>query len=48
MTIRYEGADRSGIPRVFGEGPQADVAYSRCAEAVRDYWQCPDCKHEWK
>lgn len=37
--IRYEAADRSGIPRVYGEGPQADVAYTRCAEAVLDYVQ---------
>lgn len=36
---RYIGADKNGIPRVYGEAKQADVAYTECAQAVRGYVQ---------
>ena len=36
-TTRYVGCDRSGIARVWGEAKQSDVAYTECAEAIRDY-----------
>lgn len=34
---RYIGADQSGIPRVYGEAKQDDVAYTECARAVQEY-----------
>lgn len=35
--VRYIGTDRSGIPRVYGEAKQADVAYTECTRAVLEY-----------
>ena len=35
--VRYIGADKNGIPRVWGEAKQADVAYTECLRAVAEY-----------
>jgi hypothetical protein len=35
--MRYIGCDKAGIARVYGEAKQADVAYTECLRAVREY-----------
>jgi len=34
---KYVGSDKSGIPRVWGEAKQPDVAYTECVRAVQEY-----------
>jgi hypothetical protein len=35
--MRYVGIDPTGIPRVFGEAKQNDVAYTECQQAIQEY-----------
>ena len=37
MTTKYIGCDRAGIPRVWGEAKQDDVAYTECRRAIEEY-----------
>jgi hypothetical protein len=37
QMARYIGYDKSGIPRVYGEAKQPDVAYTECTRAVQEY-----------
>lgn len=36
-TYEFVGKDANGIPRVFGAGPNADIAETDCVEAAREY-----------
>jgi hypothetical protein len=35
--MQYVGYDKAGVPRVYGEAKQADVAFNECALAVVEY-----------
>ena len=37
--IRFIAKDVNGVPRVWGEGPTAEIAESRCIDTLREYVQ---------
>lgn len=34
---RFIGKDANGVPRVYGDGPTADIAETECRQAAAEY-----------